>query len=120
MCIAKSKTCNNGGLVNHFAKVCRKQKKTQKAQNLKKKSVNTVEKPHAEDLVKFLQSLWRLYESDHSSGDDNMFARIHNDHEKIEPLNMPIKIANTSTTLLVDSGGSSCFFGESQLSESRT
>ena len=25
-CIAKNKTCNNCGLLNHFAKVCRKQK----------------------------------------------------------------------------------------------
>ena len=52
----------------------------------------------------FLQSASRLYKSDYSSGDDNMVATIHNDHEQIEPLNMPIKIEIISTTLSADAG----------------
>ena len=33
-----------------------------------------------------------------------MIATIHNDLEKFESLNMPIKIGNNSTALFVDSG----------------
>ena len=61
------------------------------------------EEPHPEDSVNFLQSV-KLYESDYSSGEDNTVAVIENAVEKIEPLNMPIKIGNINTTLLVDSG----------------
>ena len=54
-CIAKGKTCNNCGLLNHFAKVCRKQN-TVKLVNAKKKMVSVQEKePHPEDSVNFLQ-----------------------------------------------------------------
>ena len=61
------------------------------------------EEPHPEDSVNFLQPA-KLYESDYSSGEDNTVAVIENAVEKVEPLNMPIKIGNINTTLLVDSG----------------
>ena len=62
-CIAKVKTCNNCGLLNHFAKVCRKQKNV-KPQNSKKKMVSVGEEElHPEDSVNFLQPT-KLYESD--------------------------------------------------------
>ena len=94
---------NGKCLLNHFAKVCRKQK-TQKAQNPKKNTVNTIEEEfHPEDSVIFL-SLSGLYESDYSRGDDNLVATIHNELEKTETLNMPIKIGEISTTQLVESG----------------
>ena len=105
-CIAKGKTCNNCGLLNHFAKVCRKQKNTNtKPQDPKKKMVRVVEQePHPEDSVSFLQPA-KLYESDYSSGEeDNTVAMIETAVEKVEPLNMPLKIGNVNTTLLVDSG----------------
>ena len=102
-CIAKGKTCNNCGLLNHFAKVCRKQR-TVKPQNSKKKMVSVVEEePHPEDSVDLLQPA-KLYESDYSSGEDNTVAVIQNAVEKVEPLNMPLKVGNINTTLLVDSG----------------
>ena len=101
-CIAKGKTCNNCGLLNCFAKVCRKQK-TMKPVNAKKKMVSVVEEyPHPEDSVNFLQPA-KLYESDYSSGEDNTVAVIEKAVENVEPLNMPIKIGNINTTLLVDS-----------------
>ena len=106
-CIAKGKTCNNCGLVNHFAKVCRKQLKNTntKPQDSKKKMVRVVdEEPHPEDSVNFVQPA-KLYESDYSSGEeDNTVAKIETAVEKVEPLNMPLKIGNVNTTLLVDSG----------------
>ena len=102
-CIAKGKTCNNCGLLNHFAKVCRKQKNA-KPQNSKKRAVNNVEEePYPAISVKFLQPA-KLYDSDYSSGEDNTVAVIENAAEKVEPLKMPIKIGNITTTLLVDSG----------------
>ena len=80
-CIAKSKICNNCGLINHFAKVCRKQKNA-KLLNTKKRTVNIVdEEPHPEDSVNFLQSP-KLSESDYISGTirvDNTVALIEND-----------------------------------------
>ena len=102
-CTAKGKTCNNCGLLNHFGKVCRKQRSV-KPQNSKKKLVSVVEEePHSEDSVNFIQPA-KLYESAYSSGEDNTVAVIENAVEKVELLNMPIKIGNINTTLLVDSG----------------
>ena len=99
--------CNNCGLLKHFAKVCRKQLKTTntKPQDSKKKMVRVVdEEPHPEDSVNFVQPA-KLYESDYSSGEeDNTVAMIETAVEKVEPLNMPLKIGNVNTTLLVDSG----------------
>ena len=59
--------------------------------------------PRPEDSVNFLQPA-KLFESDYSSGEDNTVAVIENAVEKVEPLNMPIKIGKISVTLLVDSG----------------
>ena len=76
-CIIKGKTCNNCGVLNHFAKVCRKQKNVNtKPQNSKKKMVSVVEEePHPEDSVNLLQPA-KPYESEYSSGDDNTVAVI--------------------------------------------
>ena len=117
-CIAKSKTCNNCGFLDHFAKACRKQKKVNtKPQNSKKKIVSVVEeKPHPEDSVNFLQPA-KLFKSDYSSGDDNTVAVIENAVEKVEPLNMPVKIGNINTTLLVDSGSASSILNRSLASQ---
>ena len=111
-CIAKGKTCNNCGLLNHFAKVCRR-KNNAKLQKRKKRTVNTVdEQPHSKDSVIFLQSA-KLYKSDYSSGEDNTVILKENDIAKIEPLNMTIKIGNISITLLVDSGSACSIFNRS-------
>ena len=79
--------------------------------------MNTVdEDSHPEDWVNFLQSS-KLYESDYSSGDDNMVGLIQKDIAKVEPLNKPIKIINISTTLLVDSGGAWSILNQSLVSQ---
>ena len=87
-----------------------------KPQNSKKKMVSVVEEPHPEDSVKFLQST-KLYESDYSSGEDNTVAVIDNAVEKVEPLNMPMKIGNINTTLLVDSGSACSILNRSLASQ---
>ena len=118
-CIAKGKTCNKCGLLNHFAKVCIKQKNVNtKQQNSKKKMVSVVEdgEPHPEDSVNFLQPA-KLYELDYSSGDNNTVAVIENVVEKVEPLNMPVKIGNINTTLLVDSGSACSILNRSLASQ---
>ena len=102
-CIAKGKTCNNCRLMNHFAKICRKQNNAKPQNSMKRTVITLDEEPHPEDSVSFLRSI-KLYESDYSSGDDKTVALIEIDVAKIEPLNMPVKIGNISSTLLVDSG----------------
>ena len=74
------------------------------------------EEPHPEDSVIFLCST-KLYESDYSSAEDNMVTLIENDIAKIEPLNMPVKIGNISTTLLVDSGSTCSILNRSLVSQ---
>ena len=118
-CIKKGKTCNNCGLLNHFAKVCRKQRNVNtKPQNSKKKVARVVEEePRPEDSVKFLQPA-KLYESDYSIGEeDNTVVVIENAVEKVEPLNMPIKIGNLNTTLLGDSGSACSILNRSLASQ---
>ena len=118
-CIAKGKTWNNCGLLNHFAKVCRKQKNTNiKPQDPKKQMVRVVEEePHPEDSVNFLQPA-KLYESDYSSGEeDNTVAMIETAVEIVEPLNMPLKIGNINTTLHVESGSACSILNRSLASQ---
>ena len=118
-CIAKGNTCNNCGLPNHFAKVCRKQKNTNtKPQDPKKKMVRRVEEePHPEDSVNFLQPA-KLYESDYSIGEeDTTVAMIETAVAKVEPLNMSLKIGNVNTTLLVDSGSACSILNRSLASQ---
>ena len=75
------------------------------------------EEPHPEDSGNLLQPA-KLYQSDYSSGeDDNTVAVIENEVEKVEPLNMPIKIGNINTTLLVDSGSACSILNRSLASQ---
>ena len=88
-----------------------------KPQNSKKKMVSVVEEePHPEDSVNFLQPA-KLYESDYRCGDDNTVAVIENSVEKVEPLNMPVKIGNITTSLLVVSGSACSIFNRSMASQ---
>ena len=88
-----------------------------KPQKSEKKMVSVLEKePHPEDSVNFLQPA-KLYESDYSSGENNTVAVIENALEKVETLNMPIKIGNINTTLLVDSGSACSILNRSLTSQ---
>ena len=88
--------------MNHFAKICRKQKNA-KPQISKKRAVITLdEESHQKDSVNFPRST-KLNESDYSTGEDDEVALVDNDIVKVKPPNMPIKIGKISTTPLVDS-----------------
>ena len=85
--------------------------------NYKKRTVKTEdEEPHPEDSVIFLRST-KLYESDYSCAEDNMVTLIENDIAKIEPLNMPVKMGNILTSLLVDSGSTCSILNRSLASQ---
>ena len=92
-----------------------------KRQNSKKKMVRVVEgEPHPEDSVNFLQPA-KLYVSDYSSGEDeNTVATIETAVEEVEPLNMPLKIGNINTTILVDSGSACSILNRSLASRGGT
>ena len=67
--------------------------------------------------MNFLQPA-KLYDSDYSSGEeDNTVAMIDTAVEKVEPLNMPLKIGNINTTLLVDSGSACSILSRSLASQ---
>ena len=66
--------------------------------------------------MNFLQPA-KLYESDYCSGEDKTVAVTENAVEKVEPLNMPIKIGNINTTLLVGSGSACSILNRSLASQ---
>ena len=74
------------------------------------------EEPHLEDSVNFLQPA-KVYEWDYKSEDNNTVAVIENAVEKVEPLNMPVKIGNINTTLLVDFGSACSILNRSLASQ---
>ena len=84
--------------------------------SLKKMVAVVEEEQHTEDSVNFLQPA-KLYELDYSSGEDNAVAVIENAVEKVEPHNMPIKIGNINTTLLVDHGSACSILNRSFASQ---
>ena len=102
--------------MNGVAKVCRKQTNV-KPRNPKKRTINTVdEEPHPEYSLNFLRST-KFYESDYSSGEDDMVAVFANGIAENEPLKMPIKVCNISTSLLVNSGSGRSILNRSLASQ---
>ena len=119
-CPARGKKCKNCGIANHFAKVCRKPK-----QQLKPKPrVNNVDDTISEaatvctsasvgeqvnhiDRLLHKHSIYDAnYDSDYDDFDDNCVPTITtNDNIRgVDPVNINIRIRNTSTKALVDSG----------------
>ena len=119
-CPARGKTCKNCGTSNHFAKVCRKTKQANKPRS----RVNYVDDSISEaatvgtttsvteqvnNISKLLQqkSIYDAnYDSDYDDYDDNCVAAIsyNTDAREVEPVNLDIRVGNTSTKALVDSG----------------
>ena len=111
VCPAMGKKCNPCGLLNHFAKVCRK--KLNNARNSRQNNrINNVETAETTDqntskenqnvnYIKYNEQ----FNSDSDSSDNNYDATVENDRSPpIELQNMTITIGNTDSHLLLDSG----------------
>ena len=119
-CPARGKICKNCGISNHFTKFCRKPKQASKPRS----RVNYVDDSISEaatvgtstsvaeqvnKISKLLQqkSIYDAnYDSDYDDYDDNCVAAISykTDAREVEPVNLDIRVGNTSTKALVDSG----------------
>ena len=105
-CPARGKKCNNCGIDNHFAKVCRKPKNPTSYPKPRPR-VNNVEKDdQAEDVNQISIDFDPDLESNYSSDEDNCVATVSSTEftTSVEALNLPVTIGNTATNVLVDSG----------------
>ena len=98
-CFALGKKCNNCGIVNHFAKICKKPK--QKNQNRNKHNIKS-DKEVNEETVKNVENINTSSESEGSSSDDKCVTDDNSD--KIAPQNMKMTISYNQKTPLHDSG----------------
>ena len=119
-CPARGKSCKNYGIANHFAKVCRKSKQSNKPKprvNYVDDSVSeaatvgtsTTAAEQVNNISKLLQqkSIYDAnYDSDYDDYNDNCVAAISikTDTREVEPVNLDICVGNTYTKALVDSG----------------
>ena len=109
------KRCNNCGIENHFAKVCRKPKDPNSYPR-PKPLVNNVEKDdQVEDVNKNSADFDPDLESNYSSDEDNCVAVVSSSDltTSMTAINLPIIFGNTSTNVLLDSGSVRTIINES-------
>ena len=114
-CPALGKKCNNCGIENHFAKVCRKPKDPNSYPKPKPR-VNNVEKDdQIEDVNKISADFDPDLESNYSSDEDNCVASISSadSTNSVEAINLPVVFGNTATNVLVDSNSLCTLINES-------
>ena len=105
-CPALGKKCNNCGIENHFAKVCRKPKDPSSYPKPRPR-VNNVEKEDHTDIVNQISEDFNPdSESNYSSDEDNCVASVSSTDSttSIEAVNLPVVLGNTATNVLVDPG----------------
>ena len=105
-CPARGKKCNNCGIENHFAKVCRKPKDPSSYPK-PKPIVNNVEKDdQTEDVNQISADFDPDLESNYSLDEDNCVASVSSADftTSVEAINLPVVFGNTSTNVLVDLG----------------
>ena len=105
-CPAHGKKCNNCGIENHFAKVCRKPKDPGSYPKPRPR-VNNVEKDDPTDNVNQIAEDFNPdLESNYSSDEDNCVASVSSADctTSIEAINLLVVLGNTATNVLVDSG----------------
>ena len=119
-CPARGKNCKNCGIVNHFAKVCRKPKLPYKSitrvNNVDDSvseaatvgtSTTAVEQVNNIDRLLKQQSIYDAnFGADYDDYNDNCVATISvkSDTREVEPVYLDICVGNTTTKVLVDSG----------------
>ena len=114
-CPARGKKCNNCGVENHFAKVCRKPKDPNSYPKPKPR-VNNVEKDdQAEDINQISADFDPDLESNYSSDKDNCVAAVSltDFATSVEAINLPVVLGNTATNVLMDSGSVCTIINES-------
>ena len=105
-CPARGKKCNNCGIDNHFAKLCRKPKNPTSYPKPRPR-VNNVEKDdQAEDINQISIDFDPDLESNYSSDEDNCVATVSSTEftTLVEALNLPVTIGNTAKNVLLDWG----------------
>ena len=105
-CPARGKRCNNCGIENHFAKVCRKPKDPNSYPRPKPR-VNNVEKDdQVEDVNQISADFDPDLESNYSSDEDKCVAVVSSTDltTSMTAINLPVIFGNTSNNVLVDSG----------------
>ena len=114
ICPAKGKKCNNCDITGHFARKCRKPKKspgqTQKAQQPNVNQIDqSTEKSDDEESVYYITSYQQLYEqvydSNYDSDSDDYVAVISSDSvHQLEPLNVEVQLGKVKALAMIDSG----------------
>ena len=111
VCPALGKKCNNCGLLNHFAKLCRKKLKTTQNSgqgnriNNAKTAETTERNTHSENENVIYINYNEQFNSDYDSSDDNHVATVENvNTPSIALQNLTITIGNTDCHLLLNSG----------------
>ena len=111
VCPALGKKCNHCGLLNHFAKTCRKKlndtrnsRQDNRINNIEN-SENTEQKVNSENQNVNYINYNEHFISEYDSSDDNYVAMVENPNTPpIALQNMTITIGNTDWHLLLESG----------------
>ena len=102
-CPARGKKCNNCGIENHFAEVCRKPKDPSSYPKPKPRVNNVENDDQTDDVNQNSADFDPDLESNYSSDEDNCVASVSSADSTtpIEAINLTVVLGNTATNVLV-------------------